>query len=112
MVYKRAYTKLCKDFFVNIVCDGQPLCLVWDFDGELKRAPLVVIPKFFKTVADALNYLKNNPDIGLGYQGFIDFESNYLARCKSASMIETYEIEALEHHSSVCPLCGRKLEQS
>lgn len=112
MVYKGAYAKLCKDFFVNIGCDGQQLCLVWDVDSELKRAPLIVVPKFFKTVDDVLNFLKSNPSTGLGYQGFNDFESNYLAKYKSVSVIENYEIEALEHHSSVCPLCGRKLEQT
>lgn len=107
MIYKSIYLKLCKGLLVNIACDSQQISLIWDVEGKLNRAPLLCVPRFFKTLDKALEYIRNNPSSAQGYQGFTAFEEACLARRNSVSTLEPYEVEALEQHSKVCPLCGR-----
>ncbi len=109
MVYKSIYYKLCKDLIVNIICDGQQMSLVWDVEGKLNRAPLMCAPRFFKTLDEAMEHIANNPNIAQGYHGFTVFEETCLGRYNSVSALEAYEVELLEQHNNVCPLCGREL---
>ena len=107
MLHKSIYQKLLKECFVNIACDGQQMTLLWDIDSKLKRAPLLCIPRFFKTIDEAMKYAGDNPGCVQGYHGFTAFEETCLSRYNSISTLEPYEVEALERHNKVCPLCGR-----
>lgn len=109
MVYKSVYLKLCKEWIVNIACDGQRMSVIWDVESRLNRAPLLCVPRFFKNLDEAVEYIACNPNVAQGYHGFTVFEETCLARYNSVSVLEDYEIELLEQHSKVCPLCGRKL---
>lgn len=112
MVYKSVYHKLCKELLVNIACDGQRISLIWDIEGKLNRAPLLCTPRNFRSLDEAMEYLRDNPGMAQGYTGFIAFEETCLARYNSISVLETYEIEMLDKHIEFCPLCGKRIIES
>ena len=112
MYYKNIYKRLCAELLVNLKCDDQQIALIWDFEGKLNRAPLLCVPRFFKTIDEAFEYLRENPDTAQGYQGFTSFEESFLARYSNVAMLEQYEAKILEQHNKICPFCGRELAEN